>query len=480
VILPPQNTLARFGIGAVVFLVFVLAAEVALQFGLSQKRIEDKINAASGMTVHCEDISVGWLGGVDLKGVTATGVGGDSLSVQSVTVRPDLWAGIRGRLRFEDLRIENIRFVRLEQAKAPELPNRANSDSASVAPAVEKKGALRLREVLGLAKRIRVSNAALDWMKASGSVRAQAEGIEFCYEETEPGKGTGVLNLQRGIWEELLAVDSLHVKIQREDDRLTVPDFSARCGGGKLLGNGSLHLSREAPFVGSLSAANVDLGNMSRELPSVRVAGKAEANFRMEGLLGAQQTWIGDGELTVSDGSFKGLALLQMLGQVFQVQELAQLTARKAHSKIRVAERKAFFEGLEVDAGDIQLRALGDVDFKRAVSLSAQISLAENMIRGKAQQLFGKRFSPADSSGHRTLAFQVTGTLENPKTDLMEKLVGDNLGEIVGGALSGVLDQFLGGLLKSRKNPKPEAKPAPPPDPNPGAEAVGGAHTKTQ
>jgi hypothetical protein len=92
--------------------------------------------------------------------------------------------------------------------------------------------------------------------------------------------------------------------------------------------------------------------------------------------------------------------------------------------------------------------------------LQAQISLPEQMLRGKALQLFDKRFSSTDGAGRRSLAFQVTGTLDKPQTDLLDKLVGDNIGAVVGGALGGVVDQFLGGFLKSRKPAKQEAKEA--------------------
>jgi hypothetical protein len=48
------------------------------------------------------------------------------------------------------------------------------------------------------------------------------------------------------------------------------------------------------------------------------------------------------------------------------------------------------------------------------------------------------------------VAFQVTGTAQNPKTDLMERVVGGDLGKLVGG--------LLGGFLKPRKAEVPEAK----------------------
>lgn len=457
--------IGRMGTAFAVLVGLLLLAEVLLRVGLSQQKVRERIFRASGLTVQFESFSMGIFGGVALKGVTATGVQGDSLSVQSVFARPNLWAALRGRLQLEDVRVQDVRFIRMERAKAPEQVLQPGVDSAVESLQDGKKGGVGLGKLLRLAKRIRVANAGVDWMKANGSVRTQLEGIDFLYEETAPGEGTGEVSVQRGMWQEALAVDTVNAKLTVTHGVLAVSDFTAQCGGGRLQGSGTLRLDREAPFGIILSAGSVDLASMSRELPSLRVAGKAEAQFKMEGNWGAQQTWTGDGEVTVSDGMFKGLALLQMLGQVFQVQELANLTARRAYSKIRVAQRKVYLDGLQIDAGDVQLFAPGEVDFKRALSLHARISLAEHMIKGKALQLFDKRFSAADVEGRRALAFQVTGTLDKPKTDLMDKLVGENLGEIVGGALGGVLDQFLGGLLKPRKTAKPEATPEGSPEP---------------
>ncbi len=452
-------TANRFAVRTAVFVGVCIVFAVALRVGLSKKRIQGSIARSSGMKVEFEDFSVGILGQVDLKRVTASRPNGDSLSAESVSARPNLWSGLKGRLRFEEVRVQGVRFVRMERSKTLDAVEKPKDGTVAEVRLDGGRSASGVRDILRLARSIEVSNAGVDWMKANGSIRTQLEGIGFKYKETGVGEGLGELKVQRGMWQEFLAVDSLEAKMSLKGDLLSVSDFAANCGGGRLAGSASLQFDTAAPFKMKVSAEGVDLESMSRELPSLRISGKAAANLELEGLLEEQSSWVGLGEVTVNDGMFKGLALLQMLGQVFQAQELVNLKARKAHSKIRIARRKVALEGLHIDAGDVQLSAPGEVDFKRALSLQAQISIPENMIRGKALQLFDKRFSPPDAGGRRSLAFHVSGSLEKPRTDLVEKLVGDNLGEIVGGALGGVFEQFLGGLLKPRKASKTEAKP---------------------
>ena len=465
-----KPALFRIALLASVLLGFFLLGEALLRIGLSERRMREGLARATGMAVDFKHCSVGIFGGVTLRGLTATNGSGDSFSVQSVFVRPSLWACLRGRIRCEEVRVDQVRFVRIESAAVSEVVKGAGETAGRKVPGREgvTRGIVRF---LGMAKRVLVTDAAVDWMKPNGSMRLQLEGAGLHYEETARAEGIGELRVQRGMVQDMVAVDALEVRLKLQGDKLSIEECIAQCGGGKLVGSGSVGLADDSRFVAHLSVEEVVLEKMSQELPSLRLSGVANGRLDLEGLALDQETWVGGGEVTVVNGMFKGLGVLQMLGQIFQVQELAQLRARKAHSQVRIADKKVSLESLQIDAGDIQLTAPGVIDFKRALSLQAQISLPGQMIRGKALQLFDKRFSPADGAGRRSLAFQVTGTMGKPQTDLLDKLVGDNLGAVVGGALGGVVDQFLGGFLKPRKPAKPEVEEDGPKDLAPNSQA---------
>jgi hypothetical protein len=57
-------------------------------------------------------------------------------------------------------------------------------------------------------------------------------------------------------------------------------------------------------------------------------------------------------------------------------------------------------------------------------------------------------FQPTEEPGYSAVDFEVTGTLERPKTNLLEKVVGRDLKDLV--------NSFLGG--KSEKTDKPKKK----------------------
>jgi hypothetical protein len=453
-----KSNLFRVGIIAAVFCGLLLLGQLALRIYLSEKRIREGISRATGMKVQFESCAVGVWGTVRLNGLTGSVGNGDSVSAGTVMVRPKLWAVLCGGIVLEEVRIRDVRLVRMEKAAHGKGGDQATELDSEKNGGWRRAGSGEVRRILGMVERVSVSNAAFDWLKADGSVRAQVEGADFWYGQTGTREGRGEVNFARAIWEESLAVDSVRAALRLREGDVRISNIAARCGGGSLEGEAAVTFGEAARFEFRLAAEKVDLGKMSQELPSLRISGIADARLQMEGVPGEEQTWTGAGEVSVADGMFKGIGVLQMLGQIFQVQELAQLKARRAHSRIQIAERRVTLDGLEVDAGDIQLTAPGVVDFRRSLSLNARITLPEQMIRGKALQLLDTRFSAADAAGRRSMDFLVNGTLDKPQTDLLEKLVGDNLGAVVGGALGGVVDQFLGGLFKSRKPAKPELK----------------------
>ena len=163
-----------------------------------------------------------------------------------------------------------------------------------------------------------------------------------------------------------------------------------------------------------------------------------------------QASWVGGGHLEVRDGMFPRVEFLQAIGQLFHIGELAALKLRLGEVRFRVGEGYVWLDQCRLDGGDIVLAVPGKISFGGALDLNSQLSLPESALGGKLGQILGSRFGPPDSEGRRSVVFQVTGTAERPKTDLMERVVGGDLGKVVGGVLEG--------LFKPRKAASSEVK----------------------
>ena len=108
------------------------------------------------------------------------------------------------------------------------------------------------------------------------------------------------------------------------------------------------------------------------------------------------------------------------------------------------------------------------VGFTGKLQLEAQLAINERIRR----QLFSavrENFQPIDVPGYTAVAFQVTGTVENPKTNLMDKVVGEGLRDL-GGVINSLLGRDRSDRSKRKKAraedaPAPAAETSPTPEP---------------
>ncbi|MEY2547203.1 MAG: hypothetical protein QOG48_2320, partial [Verrucomicrobiota bacterium] len=94
--------------------------------------------------------------------------------------------------------------------------------------------------------------------------------------------------------------------------------------------------------------------------------------------------------------------------------------------------------------------AEGTIDFDGKLHLASRLAINDK-IRAQLFKPMRANFQPLNEPGMSAVDFQITGTLERPRTNLVEKVVGrdiKDLGDVVRG--------FLGG----NKSEKPKRKRA--------------------
>lgn len=381
--------------------------------------------------------------------LTASNRDGSSLSANEAYVELELLPLLTGRLVFREIRLEGVRLVCIER---PHVPPADPAFLESFAKDSQTKDGQRLKLLKAL-RVLHVSSAAVDWQLADGRTKLQLEGVDFTLRLSDKGAGTGKFEATRGTWMDLVQVKDLRAGLRLEGDAFQVENLRAACGDGPVEGSAEVRLSSPQPFVFRVNARDVDMEKMSSELPSLRLAGKAQGVVELQGCLADDSSWKGEGKMEIQEGKLKGVSLLQMIGQIFQIQEIANFQIKKGLLNLRVADRKILLDEFVLDGGDLLLAAPGTLDFERNMALNARLSVPERLLNGRIAQLLSRGFGAPDASGLRSIAFQVGGTLDKPSTNLMEKAVGEGLGNVV--------NQLLGGFLKPRKSEKQETKEAP-------------------
>jgi hypothetical protein len=248
---------------------------------------------------------------------------------------------------------------------------------------------------------------------------------------------------------------------------LDLSQISAHTGGGDINARFSIQPeSAESPFHVEMKFRNVEADQIITEAggPGGTLQGKLEGTLTADGKTTDPDALSGTGEIVLHDGQVRQYNLLVALGQIFQIEELTQLHLEQANAKYRIAPGVVNVDELVLRSANIRLSATGTVTFRGKLHLNSRLAINEK-IRGQLFKPLRANFRPMDEPGYSAVDFEVTGTLERPKTNLLEKVVGRDLKDLV--------NSFFGG----GKNEKPkrkkgaqastdEATPPPSPDAN--------------
>ena len=453
-----KGLLLKLGGSFALMLCAFIALKFTLQSDATQTRIRKSLSSALGMDVQFEKLRTSLFGKVRLSGLKASNAHGASLSAREVHVHPRIFSLFQARLVLSEVRIDEARLTWVE--RAPETSQESPAAGTKTSQETRSGLASFLKELLHdkehpSIRRLLLNRGNLDWIDAGGHTLIQAESIQLDLNTDSTGRGSGRVSIARGAVAELLSFRSLQSPIELNEGVITLPGLAATSGDGQIEASVALRTrQQDTPVHLNAKLKEINLAAMTEELPSLRFSGIANGNLEIEGLAAQSSSIKGKADLRIENGFFKGLGLLQLIGQIFQINELSNLKVKAAVARMTIADRSVRIDELSVQSDDMSFLAPGVIGFDRQISLNAKLSLPERMLSGKNMQPFNSRFSSADAEGNRSIDFAITGSIDKPRTNLLEKITGEGVGN--------VLQHLIGNFLKPRQTePKTEATPAP-------------------
>lgn len=422
-------------IGSVVLL--ALALRASLKSETARIRIQESLSQALQMEVRFEKLRPTFFKGSRVSGLSASRPGGSSFTAREVYVRPRLLSLMRGQFVLSDIRIEDVRLVLVENSN-PEATEPSKVSKKARAE-VFGNGASKLT-----IRHLGIENASVDWIDAKGKVTLRVQGMGLHLYRLGEASGEGRLKVQGGVLLEAVPFRNLESLIEISQGRYTLPNLHCDSGHGSVEAHFEAEpFHPEMPFAIRAQAARLDLEKMSQDAPRLQSSGTVDGHLELAGCWKNSDSFEGKGDFKLQNGLFKGLSVLQSIGQTFQISELTNFRFEQVHLAFKVAQKKILLEDLQASGADLSLSASGAVAFDHQLALQVHFGLPERMLRGKALQLFQDRFSAPDETGKRSISFEVAGTSDKPRMNLFEKLVGEGVGSMI--------DKVLGGFIKVKR-----------------------------
>jgi hypothetical protein len=246
-------------------------------------------------------------------------------------------------------------------------------------------------------------------------------------------------------------LEQLQSPFRYDPNVLELSKISAHAGNGELSGQFTMQPEAEdSPFTASVTFRNVEADRIVTDAGGSKgtVRGKLEGRFEASGKTADPDALTGGGEIFLRDGRVQQYSLLVAIGQILQIEELTQLRLEQAEAKYHISPGFVTIDELVLRSPNMRLSATGTVTFDGKLKLDSQLAINEKM-RAQLFKAIRNNFQPISEPGYFALNFEVAGSVDRPKTNLMDKLVGRDLKD-----LGSVINSLFGGGKRERQKKK--------------------------
>ena len=298
-------------------------------------------------------------------------------------------------------------------------------------------------------RRVNVTNGNFRFLDRSGNMVSSFEGVDFHSSLRNAVALRGTAKIAKVSLRNRFFLQHLQSPLHYDPKQLDLSNIFAQAGSGEISGHCTMEpQAKDSPFSATVKFRNVQADQIVAEAggPKGMVQGKLEGNFQATGKTADPSALTGGGEIFLRNGQVQQYSLLVALGQVLQIEELTQLQLEQAAVRYHLSPGLVTIDQLLLRSPNIRLSATGTVTFNGKLRLDSQLAINDK-IRGQLFKPIRDNFRSIAEEGYSAVDFQVSGTIDRPKSNLVEKVVGRDLKD------------FVSGLLGSgRKSDRPKKK----------------------
>jgi type II secretion system protein N len=473
-----------------------LALNLYVQSQGTQARIEQELRQRLGADLKIGRVSVTPWNGLRLSDITmaqgANGSGSNFLEAKNFGLRVAFFSlfsrklvirevslvnptvvwpqNADGKWRLPDLRRDRVKNVPLitpepeSSAAASEKLSSPTEDLASSPPPTQLRKENAPTPFAPEIHKISVTNGNFRFVGRANEPEASFEGVGFRASVTSATALHGHAQITKLSVRDRFFLQQVKTPFRYDDSGLDLPQISAKVGDGEVNGRFTIQPETdESPFRVEVKFRNVQADQIISEAggPSGVLQGKLDGSLQTEGKTTNPDAIAGTGEVFLKDGQVRQYNLLVALGQIFQIEELTQLHLDQAEAKYHLTPGVVNIDELDLRSTNIHLSATGTVSFRGKLHLNSRLAINEK-VRAQLFKPIRSNFQPTDEPDYSAVDFEVTGTVERPKTNLLEKVVGKDLKDLVNsfwGGGKGEKQKKKKGKARDDEEPEPQNSP---------------------
>ena len=446
----------------------------------AQERIEQELSRRLGTPIRIRSVSVTPWSGLTLSGITipqaSTAVSGNFMEARSFHLHVRIPPLFSRKLIIKQVSLLGPNVVWAQDVDGKwRLPGSETNDTANVsvtpAPTTQPEAERSATPATALTtassppeppvqvpeaepppssamfvpelRQLNVSDGSFRFLDQTGASVALFDGVRFRSTVRNGNTLRGGVGVAKISLRDRFFLQNLKSPLHYRPAELKLPEISARCGGGQVKGQFSLQTqAKNSPFSVGVNFRDVQADQIVAEAggPKGVVRGRLEGTFNADGKSADAAALTGKGEIYLLEGQLQQYSLLVALGQILQIEELTQLQLQQAEAKYHLDPGFVTIDQLVLRSPNIRVTSTGTISFKGKMRLQSQLAINDK-IRARLFSPIRDNFQPIDEPGYSAVDFDVRGTVDRPKSNLVDRVVGRNLKDFVSGLLGGKPDK---------------------------------------
>jgi type II secretion system protein N len=370
------------------------------------------------------------------------------------------------RFVFSEVSIESPRFILVQRPDGSwKLPQTAEGAKPQKTP--EEKAAAKAAatpkpkdaDSRVLIEKLFVKNGQAEFYDNDQAPVASASGLHITLKDISGQTVEGRVRAERIVWNGYFGLTDFSAGVSNSKQKgLIIPEFVAKAGGGTITGGYARKPEKPAKYSAKIKLDGVDLGRAiaDGEVPLPNVTGQLSGNVELRGTGDDTKLLNGKATITFTNGSCREIEMINDIGAIFQMKDVAEFGIPEAKAEITIWEGRLNVKPLTISAPPLGLTATGTAKLDGKLRLNAQLLADAKLIANRSA--LEPQFSPPDANGLRAVPFEIEGTLTKPKHNLLERLTGTKDKRIQKAI---AIDAALSTIAEGQA-PPPAAKPRPP------------------
>jgi len=407
------------------------------------EEIRGSLSKMTGTEVRFQSLSVGLLSGVDLQRFQVPQPQNPKLPpflmVEQIHLDYLPW-----KLLDEDLELEQAEF-RKSQLNFRQLPDGRWNLPQFDRSAFYLTNRDPLRFKLNVRKLLWKDGAALALDSEENQViRIQGSNIEGNLDFAQTGTtAEGSANILAVTLGDNLTFTELQGNYSLSNKVFRMPEIYGKAHGGLMRGKLEADFGPGGQsFSLQMALEKMDVSTILRDWgsrPSL-ASGKVNLETTLSGKISQPRLVQGVGKLKIESCEISGLQVMHLLAEILGIPDLASAKFNSLQGDFKVADQKLTFYNLEGVSDHLQLTGTGSFGFDQSLDFDMMLAIHPDLAAKIPAQLLSL-FSVRDDK-YLMITFKVNGTLREPDTNLIKKLLPE-------GAQKSLLQPLLDKLIKT-------------------------------